>query len=760
MNTPPNPMESTPVPEGAGLMRWAPLLVIALAWLAHESVRSADWVLDDVRLVRDNPDVARGPAAISRILARDAGPADLESGMYGPVTRASFALEAPLWRSRTGGLSPTGFHLTNLLLHGLCALLLLRLLFVVFPRRPTIALGAAICFAVHPIHTGTVSALMGRADLLATFFCLLAALAWRRYDADRPVWLPLAAILWWLALLSKESALGLPLALILLDVAAPRGAGRRVPLWSYAAFAVPLVLFGLSWAGLPPPAIDMPEQGPGARLLVGLEGLGRLMLLLIVPIGLRADYTDESAPGSGYVVEGLGWLPVAVVLAVTLFVVVGAARRRLGPAGLAWLLTLALSVPAMLVLPIGATLEPRLAYLGALPLFAVAGLLFEALSTSSAPGSASFARMRGALVGAIAVICLVGLTHREAQAWESEDALHMRLLERNPRHVRAMVRIARSHRRTAMVKRAEASRLRTGDPERQRLLAEREEALARAVAWGRRAVSHELGRASPDALREMGLVLLAQDKSAQALRALERAQQLDPVLQKPPAEVVRIYPPQRLRAAAELYFAIAHAREALGDRTLAADAYVIASRLNEDRNDYRTQAGLALCRVNRYAEGLTLLHEALRRTSGREQRQTLIDSIENARESARRISAKSLREGEAEQEKGRMRDAATLYEQALEIDPTSIEAWIRAGWLRGNHFGNYVRAEEYFARAEALLAKASVPKTDPTWRRISGYRDLLVEQRREEDEEEKRLLKEEKRLLEAERKRREDAEKK
>lgn len=738
----------------AGLTRWAPLLVIALAWLAHESVRHAGWVLDDVRLVRDNPEVTRGPSAIPRMFARGSAPEHLESGNHGPLARASFALEAPLWRGKGGALSPTGFHLTNLLLHGLCALLLLAALRSLFPGRTALALGGAICFAVHPIHTGTVSSLMGRADLLATLFSLLTLLAWRRFDRAQPAWLPLAAVCWLLALLSREVALGVPLVLFALEIAVPRPEGRRIPRWALAVFLVPLAVFWVAWPGMPPPAIDLPVQGVGERLLVGLEGVGRMALLVAVPIGLRADYSDEALPGIGFLVQGAGWVALALVLLLAAIAVGRVLRGRAGVPSGAWLTTLLLSVPAVLALPIGASLEPRFAYLCALPLFAVAGLLAEALARVGQAATSSFAHARAMLVGATAVICLVGLTQRAAQAWRDDETLHTHMLEENPRHVRAMVRIARSHRRTANQLRAAASQLPARNPERQRLLEQRREALERGVAWGTRAVSHERGRQSADALREMGLLYLAQDSSAHALRALERAQALDPVLQRPPAEVLQLYPPERLRAAAELYFAIGRAREALGNRSLAADAYVAASLLDEDRNDYRAQAGLSLCRVNRYGEGLTLLHEALRRTRDHERRTELEAILENQRESALRIAESKMAEGQTEQEQGRNSRAATLYEEALEINPALTEAWVRAGWLRGYYFGNYVMANEYFERAEKLMDERRLPADHRLRRRVSGYRELLREQEAEEDAEERRLLEEERKAMEAEKRRR------
>lgn len=756
------PVERPPGPgDERGLLRWAPLLVVVLAWVAHGAVRQAGWVLDDVRLVRDNALVASGPSAIPRIFSSESD-VELESGRYGPVTRASFALEAPLWRSRSGRLPARGFHLTNLLLHGLCALLLWRLLLALFPRRPLLGLAAAVCFAVHPIHTGTVSALMGRSELLATFFGLLTVLAWRRFRPSRWAWCVVALLCWWLALLSSQIAIGVPLAVLLIEYLVPRPQGQRPPYRAYVGFLCVLLIYGFTWMGPASGGGDLPLPGMGERLLVGFEGLGRMLLLLVIPVGQQADFSDGAMAAGGPLVGGVGWAFAGVALLLSAISLVRAARGLGGVVSGAWLVMLALALPAMVALPAGATLGTGFAYFCAVPLFAVAGRLAEGLlagratATGLASGGMSFVRARAVLVGVFAVACLIGLTRHEARAWQDDEALHEHLLEQNPRHIGAMVRMARLQRLRADALRMEASQLPSSSSTREQLLLDRTEALGQGLIWARRAVSHELGSSSSVALREMGFLQLAMDQSASALRALESAQRMDPLLRGAPEEMLRSQSAARVAVAAELYHAIGRARESLGDPEGAADAYLMAAQLDPGRSGYRTRAGLSLCRVNRYAEGLDLLLEARRLAQDSTEGAALDAHIKSARDSAHRIARERLADGKVAQDTGRMREAATLYEQALEVDPTSIEAWIRAGWVRGDYFGNHVRANEYFARAQELLEAAGVPRSEKTWRRIAGYREMMVKQRREEDAEEERLGEEQRLRFEADRKKRGD----
>ena len=215
-----------------------PLLVVAVAWLAQGAVLRNGWVWDDAIVVRDDPTIARGLAAVPELLSGRWGGRTDDVGLFRPLVNATLAVEAELH----GLSSPFPFHLTNLFLHGAVAVLLLAALHRLLPARPVVASTAALLFAAHPLHTGTVSWIVARGDLLAACFLLLAVLAWTRprgLDASAVL---LAALAWFAALLSKEMALGLPIVLLVIDVARLGGVGAAVRRRgvAYAALLVPL----------------------------------------------------------------------------------------------------------------------------------------------------------------------------------------------------------------------------------------------------------------------------------------------------------------------------------------------------------------------------------------------------------------------------------------------------------------------------------------------------------------------------------------
>lgn len=72
-----------------------------------------------------------------------------------------------------------GYHLANIIVHTLASLLYYALIRRLALSRLA-ALYAALLFATHPVHVEAVTGVVGRADLLACVFFLLALLAYER----------------------------------------------------------------------------------------------------------------------------------------------------------------------------------------------------------------------------------------------------------------------------------------------------------------------------------------------------------------------------------------------------------------------------------------------------------------------------------------------------------------------------------------------------------------------------------------------------
>lgn len=186
---------------------------------------------------------------------------------YRPLVMLSFAGDRALW-----GAWPAGFHATNVLLHvGVAGLLASLCTAVGLGAGASTA--AALVFLAHPVQTEAVTYVSGRTDVLCALFALLALLAWRRARHAFDAWAVASGVAFVGALLCKEAAVLLPLAL-LLPGAHPAASPPR-PLLPMAAGA----LWALAFASTGQQALRLADLV--ARLpAIAVAGLTYVRVLL------------------------------------------------------------------------------------------------------------------------------------------------------------------------------------------------------------------------------------------------------------------------------------------------------------------------------------------------------------------------------------------------------------------------------------------------------------------------------------------------
>src|SRR6266516_4577150 len=216
----------SPSPTRAGRDAAAVVAITALAFLP--ALRNGFVEFDDQQNILENPMFrGLGPGRIGWMFTT------FHMGHWQPLSWVSLGLDYTLW-----GLDPLGYHLTNLVLHLTSAavlfLLARRLLSRTGIPSPGVDAGAAIgalLWAVHPLRVESVVWITERRDVLSGLFVLLALLAWIQ-PADRRSRLPLTIVAAVLALLSKGSAMVLPVLFVVLDVyplrLRPRGGRARL----------------------------------------------------------------------------------------------------------------------------------------------------------------------------------------------------------------------------------------------------------------------------------------------------------------------------------------------------------------------------------------------------------------------------------------------------------------------------------------------------------------------------------------------------
>ncbi len=178
------------------------VVTVAAYWPAIQS----GFIWDDDCYVINN-EVLRSVEGLGRIWF-DIG----ATQQYYPLTYTSFWLEFRFW-----GADPTGYHVVNVLLHALTAVMLWRVLRML--KVPGAVLAAAV-FALHPVHVESVAWITERKNILSAFLYMAALLAWlhHRERSDKGPMQRLYAlsmVLFVGALLSKTVACSLPAVLLL-----------------------------------------------------------------------------------------------------------------------------------------------------------------------------------------------------------------------------------------------------------------------------------------------------------------------------------------------------------------------------------------------------------------------------------------------------------------------------------------------------------------------------------------------------------------
>ncbi len=424
-------------PRVLGIGRWAPGLIALLAVALYFGTLRFEFVWDDLALIVHNQFVRHLSALPTwgTLTAEQASLGHFTGNLYRPGVLISLAVDFALW-----GNSALGFHLTNVVLHGLTAWLV-YLLTQVVTGRADLAMVTAILFAVHPAHVEAVAWTSARGDLLVSVWMVVAVLLYhlslRSRGWRRAGWYGGTLGAMSIGLLFKESAATLPPLLLLLEGLGPRIGATRAGPW-FRAFLRSFPFWGLAAAHLVFLSRPIQSYNPHlltphvllARLPGSLETFARYVGLLLFPVSMRPFYalprpTSFSEP----------W-PLAGIVILLGLVVLGVFCWRRFPAaafGLGWfLLTIAPYTDLLAISPRTMGIADRYLYgpsIGFLLLVAV--LLDAAGAYLSRRHGVAGTMILGTATGILAAICAAG-TAWYVPVWQDNLSLFSRMVRDFP----------------------------------------------------------------------------------------------------------------------------------------------------------------------------------------------------------------------------------------------------------------------------------------------------------------------------------------
>lgn len=410
-------------------------VIILLGSVIYLNSLTGSFIWDDNNLIKDNS-VIKSWSNIFDIFT---------SGNVSTYTGKTFHIYRPMQMLTYMGdyslciLNPIGYHLTNILLHILAAILLYRLISLISSDR-FISFVTAALFVVHPVHTEAVSYISGRADPLAAVFALLCFILYVKYLHKKNVTLFVLVILSYAAsLLSRENMLVLPALLLLYNYSFKKKIDWKM-MWTLIATASSYIALRLTLLKEFLPNFNAVQKTTVAQRLPGLfAAVAKYVKLIAWPQDLHMEYGDK--------VFGFSYLP-AIVGAVLVGLIIYCAFRarksgsQLTTFALLWFL-IAL-IPVSNIYPIGAYMAEHWLYFPSIGLFLITAVFLRSIAAGR------FMKVIAALIVILLIARYSYLTILQNLHWQDPVDFYERTLNYAPRSIRANNDLATTYEKAGM----------------------------------------------------------------------------------------------------------------------------------------------------------------------------------------------------------------------------------------------------------------------------------------------------------------------
>lgn len=412
------------------------ITIVLITFLVFYNSLSNEFVFDDESVIVNNVSI-QDLSNIPKFFTASEGFHKVIGRYYRPVVSMSYSIDYSIW-----GLDPYGFHLTNLIIHIICCLLVFRILSVLFWRykyRNLFALISTLIFAVHPIHTEAVSWVSGRTDSLVTLFFLSSFLCYIEFTKEKVYrkdinsihsikrksnnFLYLSLAFYILGLFTKEMIITLPVILFLYDLVfrQKKLSYFKENLITYSLYiGVTIIYLVLRYFLL----LEVPEResylyffGKSPMIIYAtmIKTLPVYFELLFAPISLLYHYNgvipDAASIGDSSVILSLIFTLFMLLLAVYFF-------KKDGIVSFCILFFFVTLLPVMNIIPTMNLMAERFLYITS---FSLVLLICHLLLLGSSKRDFSIL-----IIGTVIIIGLLSyLTYLRNEEWHDNNSLYM-----------------------------------------------------------------------------------------------------------------------------------------------------------------------------------------------------------------------------------------------------------------------------------------------------------------------------------------------
>jgi len=225
------------------------ILIAVVSFAAYYNTLTGEFVWDDRELILDNYYIKNWGNLFTNIssdfffTSREEG----KIGYYRPVITLSYMINYSCFK-----INPLGYHLINIIFHLINGILVYFLAIRLLGSH-RMSLLASLLFAVHPVHTESVSWIAGRTDVISCTFFLTSFYFYLQFAKNKGLFFYVLSLLsFTLSLFSKEMAISLPLILIAYDYyytmeGVKEGLIKRVRYWA-PFFAIIFIFLFIKYA--------------------------------------------------------------------------------------------------------------------------------------------------------------------------------------------------------------------------------------------------------------------------------------------------------------------------------------------------------------------------------------------------------------------------------------------------------------------------------------------------------------------------------